>query len=87
MGFEDVMQHYGFLPDTSAIDYSPISSYVHPTVTGVEGRNCSVLIFGSRAIVSCPYGTPIYSVSPHDVEFLLRREFSHFSLLPAIGEA
>ncbi|RZU29695.1 hypothetical protein [Edaphobacter modestus] len=82
MSIEDVLIHYGFRSQGSVFPYLTVAEWVHPTATNLHQRACTVLQFGHRAIVHCRVGTPIYSISAHDVEHLLRREFGCFSSLP-----
>ena len=82
MSIEDVLIHYGFRPQGRVVPDLAVADWVHPTATNLHQRACTVLQFGNRAIVHCRLGTPIYSISAHDVEHLLRREFGCFSSLP-----
>jgi hypothetical protein len=85
MSFEDVMHHYGFEPIVPVVQYPLLTEWEHPTARDQRDRACSVMILGSRAIVHCSYGSPIYSVTPNDVEFLLRQEFSCFASMLSLA--
>lgn len=88
MSIENVLQHYGFKQNPDPVmAHAFYSEFIHPTAQDLNGRACLVMVLGNRAVVHCQYGSPIYSVSPEDVEFLLRREYECFSCLPFTGQA
>ena len=84
MSFEDVMTHYGFVPECTIPNCPSLTEWIHPTHRDSRKRNCSVMILAGRAVVHCNLGRPIYAVSPQDVEFLLRREFECFACMPQV---
>lgn len=89
MSIQAVLIHYGFQPNTDApaMEHPLYSEFIHPTAKDMRGRSCLVMLLGNRAVVHCKQGVAHYSVTPEDVQFMLRKEYDCFSCLPVLGEA
>jgi hypothetical protein len=83
----DVVQRYGFMPAKPIIEAQHFSEWQHPSVRNAKDRQCSVMVFGNRAVVHCAKGDPHYTTSASDVEFMLRTEFPMFMAQPAVLQA
>lgn len=83
----DVVQHYGFEPIHPVIQAQHFSEWQHPQVRNAKDKACTIMVFGNRAVVHCAKGEPHYTVSPSDVEYMLRTEFPMFMAQPAVLQA